>query len=112
MDKVPCPNITAHNIKGDSSSLRFVIHIACWPINVEVRLNRPLNNGVDISPLVQIILHEEPLLRPGVWPLTTVHHGKVVGLLPVLEVVATEVIVQPLLPGRLSLMIEFMDLRE
>jgi hypothetical protein len=71
LDQVSSANIATHNIRGDERSLSFIVHIAYWPLNVEVRLNRSLNNATDVFPLLQIILHGETLLCPGVWPLAT-----------------------------------------
>jgi hypothetical protein len=46
--------------------------MAHWSLYAEVGFHGPLNNILDVLPLIQVIFHIEPFSCPRVWPLAFV----------------------------------------
>jgi hypothetical protein len=74
-----------------------------WPSNAEARLDRALNNPLNIFPFNQVIFHVEPLLHPGPRPSLPKCRNWVAHLRARHEAIATEVVVILLLAGSLRL---------
>jgi hypothetical protein len=67
-----------------------------------------LNNSLNITSLVQIILHIEPLLRPFVWPFASVHENQKHNAFSVSNIIVAEVVMED--PSCLRLKVQHMDL--
>jgi hypothetical protein len=98
----------AYNIKSNYSGLSFEIDIASWSLIPEACMDGSLNNSLKITPLFQIILYIEPLLRTFVWPLASAHKSRKHSAFSVSKIIATKVVMKA--PSFLRLEVRLVNL--
>jgi hypothetical protein len=94
LNKVPCPDVGTHGIKSNNRSLSLEVYIASRFLKPKARMDRILDNTLDILSLIKIIIHIESLICPRVQPFSTIHKGRKLSFFSVSEVVTPKFVLK------------------